>query len=98
MREKNKGLDRRDFMKKGTRATAAAAAAAVLRTNMARGAVPEDKQITLTDAIPTHVLGKTNVKLPILGYGGAALPKKWQFPAPHLPALWRKPDRNIWFR
>ena len=77
MREKNKELGRRDFMKKGAQATAAAAVAAVLSTNITRGAVPEDKNITLTDAIPTRVLGKTNVELPILGYGGAALPKKW---------------------
>jgi len=75
MGEKNHGLDRRDFMKKGAQVTAAAAA--VLSTSTARGAVPEDKNITLTDAMPARVLGKTNVELPILGYGGAALPKKW---------------------
>jgi len=77
MREKNHELDRRDFMKKGAQATAAAAAAAVLSTDAAYGAVPEDKKITLADTIPTRVLGKTNVELPVLGYGGAALPKKW---------------------
>ena len=77
MREKANELDRRDFMKKGTQATATAAAAVVLSTNTAYGAVPEDKRITHTDAIPTRVLGKTDVELPILGYGGAALPKKW---------------------
>ena len=77
MREKNNQLDRRGFMKKGAQASAAAATAALLSANLARGAVPEDKNITLTDAIPTRVLGKTNLKLPILGYGGAALPKKW---------------------
>jgi predicted aldo/keto reductase-like oxidoreductase len=27
--------------------------------------------------LPTRVLGRTKVELPILGYGGAALPKKW---------------------
>ncbi|MEA1952742.1 MAG: aldo/keto reductase [Planctomycetota bacterium] len=76
MHEKNNELDRRDFMKKGAQATAVAAAA-VLSTNTARGAVPDDEKITLTDAMPTRVLGKTKVELPILGYGGAALPKKW---------------------
>lgn len=30
--------------------------------------------------IPTRVLGKTGLKLPILGYGGAALPTKWGNP------------------
>ena len=80
MREKNDALDRRDFIKKGARETAAAAAAAaVLSTSAGRvdGAAPKDKKISLTDALPTRVLGKTKVELPILGYGGAALPKKW---------------------
>ena len=71
-------MDRRDFMKKGAQATAAAAvAAAGLHTDTAHGAVPKDKNITLTDALPTRKLGKTKVELPMLGYGGAALPKKW---------------------
>ena len=76
MREKSDQLDRRDFIKKGTQATAAVAAA-VLSTNTVHGAAPEGKKIPLTDTMPTRVLGKTKVKLPILGYGGAALPKKW---------------------
>jgi len=76
MREKRNQLDRRDFIRKGARATAAAAAA-VLSVNTVRGAAPENKNITLTDAMPTRVLGKTKVELPILGYGGAALPTKW---------------------
>ena len=62
-------------MKQGARTTAAVAAAAVLSANTVHGAVPDDKKITPTDAIPTRVLGKTDVKLPILGYGGAALIK-----------------------
>jgi len=77
MRVKNDELHRRDFMKKGTQATAAAVASAVLSTNAAHGSAPEDKTITFSDALPTRVLGKTKVELPILGYGGAALPKKW---------------------
>jgi len=81
MRENNYQLDRRDFMKKGAQATAAAAvAAAGLRANASYGTVPEDKKITFTDAMPTRVLGKTNVELPMLGYGGAALPKKFGNP------------------
>jgi len=74
---KNDELDRRDFMRKGTQATAAAIASVVLRTSMAHGSAPEDKKITFSDALPTRVLGKTGVELPILGYGGAALPNKW---------------------
>jgi len=76
MRETHSELDRREFMKRGAQATASAAAAAVLSTSSAHGSVPEDKKITFTDAIPARVLGKTRVKLPILGYGGAALPKR----------------------
>jgi predicted aldo/keto reductase-like oxidoreductase len=79
MRKENNELDRRDFMKKGAQATAAVAAA-VLSTHTAHGAAPEDKKITFTDTLPTRELGKTNVELPILGYGGAALPKKWGNP------------------
>lgn len=76
MCEKNNELDRRDFMKKGVQATAAAAAA-LLSTSTVNGAVLQDKKITFTNALPTRELGKTKVELPILGYGGAALPKKW---------------------
>ena len=78
MYEDKHNLDRRDFMKKGAHLTVTAAvAAAGLSTHMAHGAVPADKTITFTDVLPTRVLGRTKVELPILGYGGAALPKKW---------------------
>jgi len=77
MRDTHGELDRREFMKRGAHATASAAAAAMLSTSSAHGAVPDGKKITFTDAMPARVLGKTGVKLPILGYGGAALPKKW---------------------
>ncbi len=76
MYEKNQDLDRRDFMKKGAHATAAVVATG-LGLNMAQGVVPADKTIAFTDVLPTRVLGKTKVELPILGYGGAALPTKW---------------------
>lgn len=75
MHAKNSGLNRRDFMKEGARATVAAAA--LLSANSARGSVSEGKKITFTDAMPTRLLGKTGVELPILGYGGAALPEKF---------------------
>ncbi len=75
MHEVNQELDRRDFMKKGAQATAAAAAT-VLATNAVQGAGPDDKKITFTDALPTHKLGKTGVELPVLGFGGAALLKE----------------------
>ena len=63
MHEQNNKLDRRDFMKKGAQATAAA----VLGTSTVRGAGPDDTKITFTDVLPARVLGKTGVKLPMLG-------------------------------
>ncbi len=78
MHDVNQKLDRRDFMKKGAQATAAAVAAtAVNSVTVAQEAVPGDKKISFTDALPTRRLGKTGAELPMLGYGGAALPKKW---------------------
>jgi len=76
MQKQNHELDRRDFMKKGAHVTAAVVAAG-LGLNTANGAVPVGKTIQFTDALPTRVLGRTKVELPILGYGGAALPTKW---------------------
>ncbi len=72
----NNELGRREFLKRA----AQAAAAGVLSTGIASGAVPKEKKIDLADTIPTRVFGKTGVKLPILGYGGAALPKAWGNP------------------
>jgi len=63
-------------MKRGGQVTATAAAA-LMGANAVHGAVPDDKKIAFTDALPTRKLGKTEVELPMLGYGGAALPKKW---------------------
>ena len=67
----NDTLGRREFLRKVTQTVAVA----VISTGIASGAVPKDKKISLTSTIPTRVLGKTGVKLPILGFGGAALPK-----------------------
>jgi predicted aldo/keto reductase-like oxidoreductase len=61
-------------MKRGGQVTAAAA---LLGTSAVQGAAPDDKRIAFTDALPTRTLGSTRVELPMLGYGGAALPKKW---------------------
>ncbi len=73
MKRKVDDIERREFLK----LAAQTAAVGVLATNLADGAVSDDKQIKLTDKIPSRTLGKTGVELPILGYGGAALPKKW---------------------
>ena len=82
MHDTNQELDRRDFMKIGVQATAAAAVgvAGISAGAAARGAAPEGKRITFADTLPTRKLGKTGVELPILGYGGAALPKKFGNP------------------
>lgn len=66
-------LKRRNFLKT---AAGAAAAGAFCAGGVSAG-VPKDKKITAGDAMPKRVLGKLGVKLPILGYGGAALPNKW---------------------
>jgi len=67
-------LRRRDFLK------SAALAAAAVPAGTASATVPKDKKLTLADTIPTRVFGKTGVKLPVLSYGGAALPKRWGNP------------------
>ncbi len=69
-------MDRRDFMRRGGQVTAGAAAA-LWGASVAQGTRPDDKKITFPDALPTRRLGKTGIELPILGYGGAALPRKW---------------------
>ena len=76
MPEPTNQISRRRFLKQA----AQAAAAGVASAGIASGAAPKDKQIDLADTIPARVLGKTGVRLPILAYGGAALPKAWGNP------------------
>ena len=76
MNGSNDGLGRRAFLKKAAQVTAAAA----LSAGVAYGAVPKEERIDLADTMPTRAFGKTGVKLPILGYGSAALPKVWGNP------------------
>jgi len=66
-------IGRREFLRR----TAQTAAIGAMATSLASGAIPGEKRINLTDKIPSRVLGKTGIELPILGYGGAAIPKKW---------------------
>ena len=56
--------DRRRFLQ--------TAAAAALPAGIATGGEKDP-----TAALPSRVLGKTGLKLPILGFGGAALPRAW---------------------
>jgi len=68
-------LARREFLKRAAHAAAVAGIAGA-----ASAAAPKDKKLTLADTIPARPFGKTGARLPILGYGGAALPKKWGNP------------------
>jgi predicted aldo/keto reductase-like oxidoreductase len=69
-------LDRREFIRRATQAAATVAVSA----GMASAAASQRKQIDRSDAIVIRSLGKTGLKLPILGYGGAALPTAWLNP------------------
>jgi predicted aldo/keto reductase-like oxidoreductase len=69
-------LGRREFLKKATQAMATVAVCEGMTPATARAETPGQSSGT----IPTRTLGKTGLKLPILGYGGAALPKAWLNP------------------
>jgi len=73
MNGRNHELGRREFLKLATQT----AVAGVISTGIASGVVPKEKKISLTDTIRPRVFGKTGVKLPVLGYGGAGLVKTW---------------------
>ncbi len=75
MPENTGQLPRRELLKRA----AATAAVAGLAAGTA-AAAPKDKTLKLRDTIPIRTFGKTGVKLPILGYGGAGLPKAWGNP------------------
>ena len=66
-------LGRRAFLK-------GAAIAAAVPALAASAAAPKGEHSEKAGAIPVRPLGKTGRTLPILGYGGAALPKKWGNP------------------
>jgi predicted aldo/keto reductase-like oxidoreductase len=72
----NRTLGRREFLKKTAKAMTAVA--------VCERMMPADSRAATTgpsgDAIPVRTLGKTGLKVPILGYGGAALPKAWRSP------------------
>ncbi|TWT81017.1 2,5-diketo-D-gluconic acid reductase A [Planctomycetes bacterium CA13] len=69
----NQELDRRDFLKRTTVGIA-------VTTALASNADAENSETANDQTIPTRVLGRTKAELPILGYGGAALPKVWGNP------------------
>jgi predicted aldo/keto reductase-like oxidoreductase len=69
-------LGRREFVKQAAQALATVAVCEGMPAVAANGETPNDS----ADTIPVRTLGKTGLKLPILGYGGAALPKAWRSP------------------
>jgi len=66
-------LGRREFVRKSAQAAAVAAGFAG-RTPVT---VRAETSAQSPGTIPTRTLGKTGLKLPILGFGGAGLPKVW---------------------
>ena len=71
-----KTLGRREFLKKATQAAATVAVFPCMTPATLQAQTPGQSSGT----IPTRPLGKTGLKLPILGFGGAALPKVWGNP------------------
>ena len=79
MKTHSEQLDRRQFLARAAQAAVAVAASANLTPAVQAGETPAP----VADSIPTRTLGKTGLQLPILGYGGAALPKVWLNPLSH---------------
>jgi predicted aldo/keto reductase-like oxidoreductase len=69
----DRNVDRRDFLKTGVTAVVGSVAAS-------SGIVAAGEPSTDPKSIPTRRFGKTGRVLPMLGYGGAALPKVWGTP------------------
>lgn len=69
-------LARRTFLAKATQALGTVAALPAMMPT----ALQAETAATSAAAIPVRTLGKTGLKLPVLGYGGAALPKRWLNP------------------
>lgn len=67
---------RREFLAKALRTTAAVAVGGRLVRKVAHAESPGASD----RPIPVRTLGKTGLSLPILGFGGAALPKAWLNP------------------
>ncbi len=74
--KKERNLGRREFLKRATQVTATL----VVCQSMPRGPLWAETSTQSAEAIPARTLGKKGLKLPILGYGGAALPKVWLNP------------------
>lgn len=75
----NNTLGRREFLRTAGQVAATAAVCHLPSTSTA-GAETAGRS---AGTLPARTLGKTGLKLPILGYGGAALPKNWANPLSH---------------
>jgi hypothetical protein len=69
-------LARREFLKRTGQAVASLRVCECLLPADARAATTSQAANT----IPMRTLAKTGLNLPMLGYGGAALPKAWRNP------------------
>jgi uncharacterized protein len=74
-----KTVGRREFLKHASRAAATVAVCKAASLTTARAETSGQTPGTIS----TRTLGKTGLELPILGYGGAALPKVWFNPLSH---------------
>jgi hypothetical protein len=75
--KRNRALGRREFLKN---AAQTAAALAVCQGITPTAAAEAEGLAQSGGNMPIRTLGNTGLKLPILGYGGAALPKSWLNP------------------
>jgi len=85
MREPKEGMNRREFVKKGLQVAAGAAA---LSSGIAQASLPKDRKISVPGSMPTREFGNTGYTLPILGFGGCGIVKRWGamgYNAPVLP-------------
>lgn len=69
-------IGRREFLRKATQAAAAVA----VSSGIGCGDASKERDVEPAPNIPTRVLGKTGLRLPILGCGGAGLVKMWGSP------------------
>lgn len=72
----NETLGRREFVKRAAQTAVLVAAGEAISPAIGPGETPTQS----SGSIPIRTLGKTGLKLPMLGYGGAALPKAWRNP------------------
>ena len=78
--EERGGTGRREFLAAGLAAGMCAAPWRVAHSTAAPGDAPEIASQEAAGGIPSRSFGKTGRRLPILGYGGAALPRLWLNP------------------